>query len=85
MWIFQMTQMIFVRAMSNLWVDNMYWIVAFKIHVFDASLLKKHQIEVILTFGNNFYHEYFLQYFEGCPRVSSFHLNNLDNKISNEL
>ena len=47
--------------------------------------LEKRQIEAVLRFGNHFYHGYFLQYFEGCPRVSSFHLNNLDNEVGNEL
>ena len=47
--------------------------------------LKKREIEAVLRFGNHFYHECFLQYFEGCPRVSSFHLNNLDNEVDNEL
>ena len=47
--------------------------------------LKKRQIEAILRSGNHFYYECFLQYFEGCPRVSSFHLNNLDNEVGNEL
>ena len=47
--------------------------------------LKKSQIEAVLRFGNHFYHGCFLQYFEGCPRVSSFNLNNLDNEVGNEL
>ena len=47
--------------------------------------LKKHQIEAVLRFGNHFYHGCFLQYFECCPRVSSFHLNKLDNEVGNEL
>ena len=50
-----------------------------QIHVFDASL------EAVLRFGNHFYHGCLLQYFEGCPRVSTFHLNNLDNEVVNEL
>ena len=45
--------------------------------------LKKRQIEDISRFGNLFYHECFLQYFEGCTRVLSFHLNNLDNEVMN--
>ena len=60
MWVFQMTQEL-VRGTSNLLVAKMYWMIAFKIHVFDASFcLKKHQIEVTLRFGNHGYHEYFL-------------------------
>ena len=47
--------------------------------------LKKRQLETTLRFGNHFYHECFLQYFEGYPRVSPFHLNNLDNEVGNEL
>ena len=46
--------------------------------------MKKRQIEAILRYGNHFYHECFLQYFGGCPRVSSLHLNNLDNGVGNE-
>ena len=46
--------------------------------------LKKRQIEAILRFGDHFYHECFLQYFEGCPRESSFHLNDLVNKVGND-
>ena len=30
-----------VRGTSNLLVANMYWMVAFKIHVFDASLFEE--------------------------------------------
>ena len=59
--------------------------VAFKIYVFEALLLEKHHIEAIPRFRNHFYHKLFLQYFEGCPRVFSFHLNNLDNEEGNEL
>ena len=62
-----------VIVMSNLLIANMYWMVAFKILEFDA-----------VRFANHFYHECFPQYFEGCPRVSSFHLNNLDNEVGNE-
>ena len=47
--------------------------------------LKKRQIEAILRFKNHFYHECFLQYVEGCPRVFSFHLNHLDSEGSNGL
>ena len=47
--------------------------------------LKKLHVEAILGFGNHFYDKFFLQYFEGCPRASSFHLNNLGNEVSNEL
>ena len=47
--------------------------------------LKKRKIEAILKFGNHFYHDFFRQYFGGCPRVSSFHLNNLGNEVGNEL
>ena len=47
--------------------------------------LKKRQMEAVLRFGNQFYHEYFLQSFEVCPTVFSFDLNNLDNEVDNEL
>ena len=30
-----------VRGTSNLLVDNMHWMVALKIHVFDASLFEE--------------------------------------------
>ena len=40
MWIYQTTQEL-VRGTSNLLVANMYWMVAFKIHVFDASLFEE--------------------------------------------
>ena len=40
MLIFQTTQEL-VRGTSNLLVANMYWMVAFKIHVFDASLFEE--------------------------------------------
>ena len=56
--------------------------VAFKIPVFNASLFEETQIEAILRFGKHFY--CFLRYFEGCPRVFSFHLNNLNNEVGNE-
>ena len=46
--------------------------------------LKKRQIEAILRFGHHFFHGCFLQHFEGCLRVSSFHPNNLDNEVGNE-
>ena len=55
----------------------MYWMLAFKLYVFDVSFFKE-------TFGNCFYYECFLQYFEGCSRVSSFHLNDFDNKVGNK-
>ena len=29
--------------------------------------LNKRQTEAVLKFGNHFYRECFLQYFEGCP------------------
>ena len=38
--IFRTTQEL-VRGTSNLLVANMYWMVAFKIHVFDASLFQE--------------------------------------------
>ena len=42
-------------------------------------------VETILRFRNHFYHELTcLQYFEGCPRMSSFHLINLDHEVGNE-
>ena len=46
--------------------------------------MKNHQKGVSLKDGNNFYQEYFLQQFEGCSRVSFFHLNNWDNRGDNE-
>ena len=46
--------------------------------------LKKRQIEAVLRSGNHFNHGCFLQYFLGCPRVYSFHLNNLGNEVGNE-
>ena len=47
--------------------------------------LKKCQKEVVLRSGNHFYHGRLLQYFEGCPRASSFHLNNLNNEVHNKM
>ena len=47
--------------------------------------LTKRQREAILRFGNHVCHERSLEYFEDCPRVSSFHLNNFNNKVGNEL
>ena len=47
--------------------------------------LRKRQIEAVRRSGNHFYYECFLQYFEGFPTVSSFHLNKLDNEVGNEL
>ena len=47
--------------------------------------LKKRQIEAVLRSGNHLYHGCFLQHFEGCPRMSSFQLNHLDNEVRNEL
>ena len=58
-WMFQTTQGL-VRGASNLFVANMYWMVAFKIHVFDASLFEETPNKSIIRFGNHFYH--------GCPR-----------------
>ena len=72
-----MTQEI-VRGTSNLLVANMYCMVAFKMHVFDALLFEETPNR---SNSNHFYHKCFLQYFEGCPRVSSFHLNNLYSKV----
>ena len=40
MWIFQMTEEL-VGGTSNLLVTLMYWMLAFKIHVFDASLFEE--------------------------------------------
>ena len=65
-------------------VSNMYWMVAFKIHIMHHNLKKPHT-EAVLKSGNHFYHGCFLQYFEGCPRVSSFHLNDMGNEIGNKL
>ena len=56
---FQTTQGL-VRGASNLFVANMYSMVAFKIHVFDASLFEETPNKSIIRFGNHFYH--------GCPR-----------------
>ena len=58
--------------------------VVFKIHVFDASLFEEMPNRTSSEIWESFYHS-FLQYFEGCPRVYSFHINNLDNEIGNEL
>ena len=63
----------------------MYWMAAFKIHVFDASLFEETPKGAVLRSGNHFCHACFLQYFEGCPRVSSCYLNNFDNEVGNEL
>ena len=46
--------------------------------------LTKCLIEAILRSGNHFYNECFLQYFEVCLRLSSFHLNNLNNEVRND-
>ena len=70
---FQTTEEL-VRGTSSILVANMYWMVAFKTHVFDASFSEETPNEAILRFGSYFYHEYFLQYFEGCLGVSYFHL-----------
>ena len=35
--------------------------------------------EASLKFGNHFYQEYFPRHFEGCSRVTFFHLNDWDN------
>ena len=44
--------------------------------------LKKRHVEAILRSRNHFYHDGFLQYFEGCPKLPSFfHLNNLDIEV----
>ena len=37
-----------------------------------------------MLFWNHFYDKCFLQYFEGFPRVSSFHPNNLDKEACYE-
>ena len=66
-----------VKSFSSQYVPIAYWIVAIKIH----HHLKKCQTEAILSFGKHFYHECFLQCFKGYPRVSFFHLNNLDNEV----
>ena len=50
-----------VRGSSNRLGANMYWMVAFKVLVFDASLFEERQTEVVLRFGNHFYQEYFLK------------------------
>ena len=43
--------------------------------------LKKGQKEAVPRCRNYFYHGCFLQYFECCPRIPSFHLNNVDNEV----
>ena len=40
MWIFQTTQML-VRGTSNLLVANIFWMVAFKIYVFDSYIVEE--------------------------------------------
>ena len=40
MWIFQSTQYL-VTETSNLLVGTMYWMIAFKVHVFDAWLFEE--------------------------------------------
>ena len=77
-----MTQEI-VTGTSSLLVAIIYCMVAFKMYDLMHYYLKKRQIEAILRFGNHFYHKCFLQYLEGCPRVSFFHLNNLYSKVGN--
>ena len=62
----------------------MYWMVAFKILVFDASLFEETPNRSNSEIWKSFYNECFLQYFEGCPSAPSFHLNNLDNEVGNE-
>ena len=69
-----------IKSFNN---HNMYWIVAFKIYVFSTLLFKEKLIEVILRFRNLFCYEYFLKYFEYCPRVSSLHPNSLDDEAGN--
>ena len=75
MLMFQTTQGLASGA-SNLLVANMYQMVALKIHVFDAYVFEETPNKSIIRFGNHFYH--------GCPRVSPFPLNNLDNELGNE-
>ena len=57
----------------------MYWMVAFKIHVSDASLF-----EETLNRSSSEIWESFLSWIFFpilCPRVSSIHLNNLDSEV----
>ena len=63
----------------------MNWMVAFRIHVFDTSLFEETPNRSSSEIWESFLSWMFLQYFKGCPRVSSFHLNNLDNEVGNEL
>ena len=82
-WIIQTTQK-WVREMSNNLVGNIYWMVVFKINVFDASLFEETPNRSSLEICQSFLSLMFsLQYIEGCPRVS-FYLNNLDNEVGNE-
>ena len=74
-----------VRGTSNLLVANTYWMVAFKTHVSDASLFKEMPNRSNSEIWESLLSGIFLQYFEGCPRVSSFHLNNLDHEVGNKL
>ena len=54
-------------------------------HVFGVSLFEETPNRSSSEIWEPFYHGCFLQYFEGSPRVSSFHLNNLENEVGNEL
>ena len=84
MWIFQTTQES-VRGTSNLLIASMYWMVAFKIHVFDTSLFEETANRSNSQIWESFLLGIDLQYFEGCLRMSSFHLSNLENEVDNWL
>ena len=58
--------------------------VAFKILVFFASLKEESSKRSISESREYFYQGYFRQYFAGCSRVSSFHLNHWDNEGDSE-
>ena len=60
--IFQTTQEIVIGT-SNLLVDNMYWMVTFKIHVFNASLFEE-MPGATLRFGNYLYYGCLIQYID---------------------
>ena len=70
-----------VRGSSNRLVANMYWMAAFKVLVFDASLFeetpKRSSSEIWKSLLSWIFSE-------GWPRVAPFHLNNLDKEVGNE-
>ena len=50
-----------VRGTSNLIVANIYWLAAFKIHVFEASLFQETPNSTIRRFENHFYQEFLIK------------------------